>query len=156
MSGRIRRWATGRPCLSASWIWPTGYPWPLPCSSLATGPVQNTGQVTRFRGYVERALGPVLKRGDTVGLDNLPTDKANGICERIEAGGVRLLYLPVYLPDFNPIEQAFAKLKAILGAKAARTVGILWSTIRQALVGFTSAECRRYHADAGYDANDPT
>ncbi|MCG5249349.1 IS630 family transposase [Methylorubrum extorquens] len=87
----------------------------------------------RFRGYAEETLVPALKRGDTVVLDNLPARKVGGIRERIEAAGARLLYLPAYSPDFNPIELVFAKLKAILRAEAARTVSDLWDTIKRAL-----------------------
>ena len=76
----------------------------------------------RFRAYVTDTLVPVLKRGDTVILDNLGAHKVAGVREAIEAVGARLLYLPPYWPDFNPIEQAFAKLKALLRTAAARTV----------------------------------
>jgi len=75
-------------------------------TALFDGPM--TG--ARFRAYVEQTLVPVLKRGDTVVLDNLPAHKVGGIRERIEATGARLLYLPAYSPDFNPIEQPFSKL----------------------------------------------
>jgi transposase len=70
----------------------------------------------------------------------------------VEAAGARLLCLPACSPDFNPIELAFAKRKANLRAKAARTISELWDTIRRAFRRFTSAECRRYLAAAGYDA----
>lgn len=93
--------------------------------------------------------------GDTVVLDNLPAHKVSGIRERIVAAGGRLLYLPAYSPEFNPIERAFAKLKALLRAKAARTVPDLWNAIREAFRRFTSAECRSYLAAAGYAAYDP-
>ena len=89
-------------------------------------------------------------------LDNLPAHKVSGIRERIETAGARLLYLPAYSPDFNPIELAFAKLKAILRAQAARTISGLWDTIQCTFSRFTSAECRNYLAAAGYDAYDPT
>jgi transposase len=124
----------------------------LTATALLDGPM--TG--ARFRSYVEETLVPSLKRGDTVILDNLPAHKVAGIRERIEAAGARLLYLPAYSPDFNPIELAFAKLKAILRAKAARTVTDLWSTIKQAFQRFTPEECRNYLEAAGYDAYDPT
>ena len=76
--------------------------------------------------------------------------------EAIEAIGARLLYLPPYSPDFNPIERAFAKLKALLRTAAARTVSHLWEAIRRAFALFRPAECRNYLAAAGYDAYDPT
>jgi transposase len=123
----------------------------LTATALFDGPM--TG--ARFRAYVEQTLVPVLKRGDTVVLDNLPAHKVGGIRERIEATGARLLYLPAYSPDFNPIELAFAKLKAILRAQAARTVTDLWSAIKRAFRRFTPDECRNYLAAAGYDAYGP-
>jgi transposase len=76
----------------------------------------------RFRAYVTDLLVPVLRRDDTVVLDNLNVRKVASVREAIEAVGAHLLYLPAYLPDFNPIEHAFAKLKALLRTAAARTV----------------------------------
>ncbi len=93
----------------------------LMATALLDGPM--TG--ARFRGYVEETLVPSLRPGDTVVLDNLPAHQVSGIRECSEAAGARLLYLPAYSPDFNPIELAFAKLKAILRAKAARTISEL-------------------------------
>ncbi|MGU3480333.1 transposase, partial [Methylobacterium sp. D48H] len=84
-------------------------------------------------------LVPALRPGDTVVLDKLPAHKVSGIRECIEAAGARLLYLPAYSSDFNPIERAFAKLKAILRAEAARTISDLWDTIRRAFRRFTPA-----------------
>jgi len=89
-------------------------------------------------------------------LDNLPAHKVSGIRERVEAAGARLLYLPAYSPDFNPIELAFAKFKASLRATAARTIADLCDTIKQAFQPFTPNECRNYLMAAGYDAFDPT
>jgi transposase len=74
-----------------------------------------------------------------------------GVREAVEAAGARLLYLPPYSPDFNPIEFAFAKLKALLRSAAARTVSDLWEVIRQAFVCFSPDECRNYFAAAGYE-----
>jgi transposase len=73
-----------------------------------------------FRAYVEQALAPHLRAGDVVIMGNLPAHKVHGVREAIEAAGARLLYLPPYSPDFNPIEMAFAKLKALLRAAAAQ------------------------------------
>ena len=70
--------------------------------------------------------------------------------DAIEAAGARLLYLPSYSPDLNPIEQVFAKLKALLRSAAARTIPDLWAAIRQAFTRFTPQECRSYLAAAGY------
>ena len=105
----------------------------------------------RFRAYVSDTLVPVLRRGDTVVLDNLNVHKVAGVREAIEAAGARLLYLPPYSPDFNPIEQAFAKLKHLLRTAAARTVPDLRDAIRRALARFTPAECRSYLTAAGYE-----
>ena len=110
----------------------------------------------RFLAYVTDTLVPVLKRGDTVILDNLNVHKVAGVRKAIEAAGARLLYLPAYSPDFNPIEQAFAKLKALLRTAAARTVPDLWAAIQEAFKTFRPYECRNYVAAAGYDAFDPT
>ena len=105
-----------------------------------------------FRTYVADVLAPTLQPGDTVVLDNLPAHKVSGVRERIEAAGARLFYLPPYSPDFNPIELAFAKLKALLRSAAARTIPDLWDAIQRGLTCFEPAECRAYLAAAGYDA----
>jgi transposase len=110
----------------------------------------------RFRAYVADILAPTLRPGDTVVMDNLAAHKVAGVRETIAGAGARLLYLPAYSPDFNPIEMAFAKLKALLRSAAARTIPELWVTIRQAFERFTPDECRNYLAAAGYDAYDPT
>jgi transposase len=115
--------------------------------ALLDGPV--TGE--RFRAYVSQTLGPSLRRGDTVILDNLSAHKVAGVREAIEAVGAHVLYLPPYSPDFNPIELAFAKLKALLRSAAARTVSGLWEAIRQAFVRFSPDECRHYFAATGYE-----
>jgi transposase len=104
----------------------------------------------RFLAYVEQALAPTLRPGDVVVLDNLRAHKVKGVREAIAAAGAELLYLPPYSPDLNPIELAFAKLKALLRAAARRTVDALWQTIGQAIDAFTPTECARYLAHAGY------
>lgn len=105
-----------------------------------------------FETYVARILVPDLRAGDVVVMDNLSSHKGPRVREMIEAAGARLLYLPPYSPDFNPIENAFAKLKALLRKAAERTVEGLWTTIGQLLDAFTPDECRNYLAAAGYDA----
>jgi transposase len=80
----------------------------------------------RFRAWIEQALAPTLRPGDLVIMDNLGAHKVQGVREAIEARGARLLYLTPYSPDLNPIEQAFAKLKALLRTAARRTVDALW------------------------------
>ncbi|WP_456761017.1 IS630 family transposase [Bradyrhizobium sp. USDA 4011] len=105
-----------------------------------------------FLAYVEQLLAPSLRPGDTVIMDNLPAHKVHGIREAIQAVGASLLYLPPYSPDFNPIEMAFSKLKALLRAAAARTMPDLWQAIASALKRFSPEECQNYLVAAGYDA----
>jgi transposase len=102
------------------------------------------------RAYVEQALAPTLRPGDLVIMDNLRAHKVAGVREAIQGRGARLLYLPPYSSDLNPIEQAFAKLKSLLRAVAKRTVESLWHAIGHALDAFTPAECANYFAHAGY------
>jgi transposase len=83
-------------------------------------------------------------------LDNLGAHKVKGVRSAIEAAGAELLYLPPYSPDLNPIEQAFAKLKALLRTAARRNVDALWRAIGHALDAFSPAECANYFAHAGY------
>ena len=79
-----------------------------------------------FVAYVEQVLVPTLQPSDVVVMDNLPAHKAGGVRAAIEQAGATLLYLPPYSPDFNPIESAFAKLKALLRKASARTIAELW------------------------------
>ena len=104
-----------------------------------------------FLAYVEQVLVPELVPGDGVVMDNLPAHKVAGVRQAIAAAGATLLYLPPYSPDFNPIEMAFSKLKALLRKAAARTVTELWTALTDALDAFTTAECQNYFAAAGYD-----
>ena len=105
-----------------------------------------------FQAYVDQVLVPALRPGDVVVLDNLGSHKGAGVRAAVEAAGADLLYLPPYSPDFNPIENAFAKLKAMLRKAAERTLDGLWRTIGQIISTFTPAECANYFAAAGYDA----
>ena len=104
-----------------------------------------------FRAWVRQMLAPSLSPGDVVVMDNLPAHKVGGVREAIEARGARLLYLPPYSPDFNPIEQAFVKLKALLRKAAARTLEGLETAIADALDAFLPAECANYFTAAGYE-----
>jgi transposase len=106
-----------------------------------------------FLAYVEQALVPELRPRDIVIMDNLPAHKVHGVRQAIEAAGASLRYRPPYSPDFNPIEMAFAKLKAALRAAEARTIPDLWQAIAEALRRFTPQECANYLAAAGYDAS---
>ena len=105
-----------------------------------------------FETYVEKVLVPELPRDDVVIMDNLSSHKGAKVRAMIEAAGAQLLYLPSYSPDFNPIELAFAKLKALLRKAAERTVEALWTAIGRLLDAFTPAECANYFAAAAYDA----
>ena len=106
-----------------------------------------------FLAYVEQVLVPTLAPGDIVILDNLAAHKSAAARAAIEMAGARLLFLPPYSPDLNPIENAFSKLKALLRKAAARTVEQLWKAIAHAIDAFTPNECANYFAAAGYDAD---
>ena len=104
-----------------------------------------------FKAYVEQMLAPTLKPGDIVIMDNLPSHRVSGVREAIEAAGATRLFLPPYSPDFNPIEQLFAKLKAWLRKVAARSKDALWQAISEALDIFTPDECTNYFRNSGYE-----
>jgi transposase len=120
-----------------------------------TAPMVLDGPMTGgwFLAYVEQILVPTLRPGDVVILDNLAAHKNAAVRRAIEAAGAQLRFLPPYSPDLNPIENAFAKLKALLRKAAARTVDQLWSAIANAIDTFTPIECANYFAAAGYDAD---
>jgi transposase len=105
-----------------------------------------------FRAYVEKVLVPELRPGDVVVLDNLGSHGVTGVREAIEGAGCRLLFLPPYSPDLNPIENAFSKLKGLLRKAAERTVERLWDRIGQLLDRFRPDECRNYFRHCGYTA----
>jgi transposase len=105
-----------------------------------------------FEAYVRQQLVRGLRPGDVVVMDNLACHKRAGVREAIEAAGARLLYLPPYSPDLNPIEQAFAKLKALLRKAGERTVGRLWRRIGRLLDEFKPQECRNFFTHCGYSA----
>jgi transposase len=103
-----------------------------------------------FLAYVEQNLCRELKPGFMVIMDSLPAHKVSGARKAIEAVGATLHYLPRYSPDLNPIEMAFSKLKAILRAKAARTIETLWPATAEAIELFPPAECENLFKHAGY------
>jgi transposase len=103
-----------------------------------------------FRAWVEQMLAPMLRPGDVVIMDNLSGHKVSGVRQAIEQRGARLLYLPPYSPDLNPIENGFAKLKALVRKAAARTYEALEAAAANALAEFTPAECVNFFAHAGY------
>src|SRR6185312_322946 len=103
-----------------------------------------------FLAYVEQILVPTLKPGDIVIMDNLGSHKRQAIRRAIRAAGAKLLFLPAYSPDLNPIEQVFAKLKTLLRKLDARTVETTWQGIGQLLDTFTPQECANYFRNSGY------
>lgn len=103
-----------------------------------------------FLAFVQEVLVPQLQPGQVVVLDNLKAHKVAGVREAIEAVGARLLYLPPYSPDFSPIEECWSKIKAILRAKAARTLGHLWQAITEAFAAITSQDAQGWFTHAGY------
>jgi transposase len=110
-----------------------------------------------FRAYVEQFLAPTLRRGDIVFLDNVSVHYVDGVAEAIEARGAVPFYLPPYSPDFNPIEQLFSKLKAMLrkiGAYAVERAGFTFASLCEAvatcLVEISRSECTAFLANAGY------
>jgi transposase len=110
------------------------------------GPIDNVS----FLAYVEQVLGPALRPGDVVVLDNLAVHKQPEVRTAIEAVGAHIRFLPPYSPDFNPIEQAFAKLKAFLRAARPRTFDRVAMLVAEALQLFTAGECANYVRHCGY------
>lgn len=104
-----------------------------------------------FEAYVAQVLAPTLKPGDVVILDNLSSHKRPAAREMIEAAGATMMFLPPYSPDFNPIEKAFSKLKALLRKAAERTVTELWDRIGKLIDLVEPQEARNYFNSCGYD-----
>lgn len=154
MTRRYGRADTGRRCVAAV---PHGH-WKtttfvaglrhdrLTAPMVADGPMDGP----LFLAYVREFLCPTLSPGDMVIADNLSSHKVAGVSEAIETVGARLIYLPPYSPDLNPIEQLFAKLKALLRKAATRTVDALWTQIGELLESVTREECRNYFQASGY------
>ena len=117
-----------------------------------TAPMLLDGPMNRdaFEAYVEQVLGPTPTPGDVVILDNLPVHRSTSVRVTIAAGAT-LRVLPPYSPDFKPIENAFAKLKAILRKAAARTLDGLRDAVRDALPTFSPTECANHSTAAGYE-----
>ena len=106
-----------------------------------------------FLAYVEQLLVPTLNPGDIVIIDNLGSHKGKAVRRAIRTAGARLLFLPPYSPDLNPIEMAFSKLKSWLRKSAARTIDDLWRAIGNICSLFTAEECSNYFIAAGYGFN---
>ena len=123
----------------------------LRCHGL-TAPWLVEGAMDRdaFDIYIETQLAPTLQAGDVVILDNLKVHESAKAAAALKARGAWFLFLPAYSPDLNPIEMAFAKLKALLRKAAARTRDTLWDKIGDALNAFTPQECANYYRHAGY------
>jgi transposase len=123
----------------------------LRCDRLTAPFVINAPMDRRiFETYVDKELAPILEKGDVVIMDNLAAHKSKAAEKAIKARGAWVLFLPPYSPDLNPIEMAFAKLKAILRARAVRTIDALWQEIGHICDLFEPAECQNYFAAAGY------
>jgi transposase len=116
----------------------------------ATGVFDGAINGEAFLAFVEQVLVPTLRPGDMVIMDNLGSHKVAGVREAIAAAGASLLFLPAYSPDLNPIEMAFAKLKAHLRARAIRTVDALWKALKPLTECFTPDECTSFLRHAGY------
>jgi len=106
----------------------------------------------RFLAYVREFLVPTLRPGDIVVLDNLGSHKGSAVRDAIRAAGAKLVFLPAYSPDLNPIEQVFAKIKTLLRKQDARTIEATWRSIASVLDRFTPEECEHYLRHAGYQS----
>jgi transposase len=113
---------------------------------LLDGPVN----AAAFKTYVEKALAPTLRPGDLVIMDNLSSHKGKAVRRAIREAGAKLIFLPKYSPDLNPIEQVFSKLKHLLRKAAARTLESLTAAVGELLGAFTAEECANYFANSGY------
>jgi transposase len=123
----------------------------LRCDGLgATGVFDGAINGEMFLAYGEQVLVPTLKPGDMVIMDNLRCHKVAGVREAIEAAGASLMFIPPYSPDLNPIELAFAKLKASLRARAIRSVDVLWNALGTLVDCFTPEECTNFFRHDGY------
>ena len=120
----------------------------LTAPAVFDGPIDGAS----FLAYIEQILAPTLAAGDIVIMDNLSCHKSAAVRRAIEDVGASLWFLPKYRPDLNPIEQVFAKLKAILRKARCRTRDVLWVTIGAAVPRFEAAECRNDFRHCGYSA----
>lgn len=109
---------------------------------------------TVFEQYVQDMLVPTLRPGDIVVMDNLASHKGKAVAEAIEAAGTQVGYLPPYSPDFNPIEQMWSQVKALLKKAKARTQKTLYQAIGAALRTVRSSDLAHYYDAAGYATRD--
>ena len=112
--------------------------------------IDRSMNVVIFQAWLAQNLAPTLTEGDIVVMDNLPAHKVGGVRAIIESTGARLLYLPLYSPDLNPIEMIFAKLKALLRKARERTLDKLWDRIGAILDELSPPECANYFRHDGY------
>jgi transposase len=112
--------------------------------------VEGSTNATVFHTYLEEVLCPTLERGRVVVMDNLSAHKGERVRQLIEGKGCELVYLPPYSPDFNPIEQAFSKLKGCLRAACARNRDTLMEVIGEALRTITASDAEGYFEHCGY------
>ena len=103
-----------------------------------------------FARYVRQELAPHLRSGDLLVLDNLPTHKVKGVVEAVHACDARVLFLPPYSPDFNPIEQVFSKVKNELRRRELRTIPALEDAFGESLDWITRTDARHYFENSGY------
>jgi transposase len=103
-----------------------------------------------FLAYAEQVLLPTLQEGDIVVMDNLSSHKVSGVKEAIESVGAKVIYLPPYSPDFNPIENAFSKLKTLVRKSKIRKIEELWRRLGELCDVFSPNECLNYFRQAGY------
>jgi transposase len=123
----------------------------LSCTGLeAVMTVEGATDADVFRAYVREVLCPTLRQGDLVIADHLSAHKAAGVHEAIAATGARLLYLPPYSPDLNPIERCWSTIKTFLRAAKARTRGALDAAVTRALATVTASDARAWFAHSGY------
>jgi transposase len=116
--------------------------------------IEGAMDTAAFERYMQEVLGPTLRPGQIVVLDNLSVHKAQSIREAIEAQHCALLFLPPYSPDFTPIEQAFSKIKALLRGVGARTREALLEAVRLAVDAITRDDAAAWFAHAGYALPD--
>ena len=118
-------------------------------SSLA---VEEATTAAVFETYVERVLAPTLRKGQVVVMDNLSAHKGEKVRELIEGRGCELLYLPPYSPDFNPIEEAFSKIKGLMRKAQARSREALLEALGAAILALSAQEARGFFEHCGYRA----
>ena len=114
---------------------------------LLDGPINKVS----FIAYVEQVLAPTLRPGDVVVADTLGYHRSRDVRAALRAVGARLILLPKYSPDLNPIEQVFAKLKHLLRKAQARSRDAVCTTIGALLQTYTPEECANYLTNSGYD-----